>query len=130
MSTRLQITLSCSGFFVRLQGHIVTAGHCAQYDDDIRAGLVEAAVEKAARTGYYVEARSGAPVRSLKRIREQATTDWVVKDVERDIDATYGVAAVGLPTGRTLPARLLGLRKAGGAHANEAGDVALLKIDD
>lgn len=125
----VKVTLRCSGFFVSPEGHIVTAGHCAQYDDDVRAGLIDAAVEDAARTGYYVDRGSGAPVRSLKRIHKLADVDWVIEDRERDIDVTYGVAAAGLATGRTLPARLLGLRKAGGAGVKEAGDVALVKID-
>jgi serine protease Do len=119
----IEITLRCSGFFVSPTGHIVTAGHCAQYDDGIRDALIERAVQHAMRTGYYVH----HPRLSL--VRQFAKEDWVVKRPQRDIQVAYGVAAAGLPSGRTLPARLLGLRKAGGSGAQEAGDVALVKID-
>jgi hypothetical protein len=117
------VTARCSGFFVSPNGHIITAGHCAQYDDSVRDAPIERAARYAFRTGYYARR---PPVGT---IRKWAADDWVVRQPERHIEVAYGVASAGLPSGRTLPARLLGLRKAGGAGAQEAGDVALVKID-
>jgi S1-C subfamily serine protease len=122
-SEPIEVALNCSGFFVSPNGHIITAGHCAQYDDDIRAALIDAGVRKAAEQQYY----EGQP--RLDTIRDWAHDTWVVRRPERATSAAYEVAASGIPSSRTLPARLLGLRKSAAPGAQEAGDVALLKID-
>lgn len=115
------VAFRCSGFFVSPRGHIVTAGHCAQFDKETRDAILEQAIAWGIAHDYYTQPRF---------TRQNAGEDWTLRDVSADINVAYGVQAAGLPQGRALPARVLGVKKAGGAgDVGEAGDVALLKIE-
>jgi S1-C subfamily serine protease len=113
----------CSGFFVNPDGYIVTAGHCAQYDETVRADLKQAAANWAASCLCFYNSTSPRAIRGF--VREH----WAVRSPQRDLNAAYGIQASGLPTGKALPARLIGLKKSGTSTVKEAGDVALLKIE-
>ena len=117
------VSFTCSGFFVSPDGHIVTAGHCAQYDSVVRAELIEKAARWAiACDCYYQTTRD-------ELIRRFARGFWAVRSPERELAVAYGANAAGLPAGRAIPARLLGIRRARIDNTEDSGDVALLKIE-
>ena len=111
------LSYQCSGFFINPEGYVATAGHCVEWDDEVRTALISKATIWAARTGFY-----GRGVK-LSQIRSFAYDDYRLKDKQRSVVVAYGVAASGLPTGQALPARVLGLQ------GFESTDVALLKIE-
>jgi serine protease Do len=118
-----EVSFTCSGFFVGPEGHIVTAGHCAQYDSTIRVALIEEAARWAIACDCYYATRRDDLIRRFAR------QDWIVRSRKRDLDVAYGANAAGLPAGRALPARLLGIRRARIDDTEDSGDVALLKIE-
>ena len=119
------VSYSCSGFFVTPEGHIGTAGHCVGYDTSVK----EALLEEAARWSYANEnwtegttlGEAIAHARSAWRVRSPEDPDFSRPELR--VGAAYGVEVGGTPTGKSLPARVLGLRKFDG------GDVALLKVE-
>jgi serine protease Do len=123
------VTFRCTGFIVNPTGFVVTAGHCLQYDlegrtDDPKGALVDAAAQWAYTSrAYYLNENL-----SLKKIREFAAKSYQPRGINTSTPrpspvVAYGVAVSGLPSGKPLPARLVGLQKF------EVGDVALLKIE-
>jgi serine protease Do len=117
---------SCSGFFVNPDGYFVTAGHCVEYHPRVD----EAIIEQAAEWLYQNDAQISNHF-TLDVVKAYADKFWTVRSAERpdrrrpdrDVAAAYGVDIGGLPTGKALPARLLGFR------AFHEGDVALLKLE-
>jgi serine protease Do len=116
---------SCSGFFVNPDGYFVSAGHCVEYYPEVKQGIIE----QAAEWSYQNEAWPDGW--TLEDALDYAARYWKVRSAEtpdrnrpdRHVVAAYGVDIGGLPTGKALPARLLGFR------AFEEGDVALLKLE-
>ena len=118
-----EVSFTCSGFFVGPDGHIVTAGHCAQYDSTVRVALLEEAARWAVACDCYYEERRAHLIRRFAR------NAWIVRSPKRQMDVAYGANAAGLPAGRAFPARLLGIRRARMDNTEDSGDVALLKIE-
>jgi serine protease Do len=118
-----EVSFTCSGFFVGPDGHVVTAGHCAQYDSTIRVALIEKAARWAIACDCYYETRRADLIRRFAR------HDWIVRSPKREMAVAYGANAAALPAGRAFPARLLGIRRARMDDTEDSGDVALLKIE-
>ncbi|HUG08108.1 MAG TPA: trypsin-like peptidase domain-containing protein [Acidimicrobiia bacterium] len=119
------ITTACSGFFVNPDGWIITAGHCAQVDRDVRDALKDQAAQWAHQSGYYA-----SDDLTLKQIRGFAAEDYELEDqsgdrgrVDRAVTVWFGISVDGLSSGRRLPARIQAVRPF------EEGDVTLLKIE-
>ncbi len=118
------VSLTCSGFFVSPNGHIVSAGHCV----DPAEGR-DALTERAAQWSYANE--SWTPDTSLGDVVSLAADRWKVFSAERtskagpdrEVSTAYGIDAGGVRSGKSLPARVLGLRPF------EKGDVSLLKVE-
>lgn len=117
----------CTGFFVNPDGYIATAGHCVEIDDEVKPAIISEAA------AWQFKKLTGAPPQGAlwRRFHAQAQLLWRVRSAEsresrrpdRSVEAAYGVGLSGLPSGRSLPARVLGLRKF------EKGDVALVKVE-
>ena len=119
------VTYNCSGFFVNPDGYVATAGHCVQFDSSVKEDLiVEAAIWSFANEGWpkgWTE--EDAINYGLENFKIRNPEDTDVTRPDRSVVAAYGVEVGGIPTGKDLPARVLGLR------SFEGGDVALLKIE-
>ena len=113
----LTMTASCSGFFVSPDGHIATAGHCVDKAEG-RTMLIEQALTDLLGAPTDDDLRVALATFTVKSADTPARTG-----VDRSVRAAYGVNYGGLPTGRPLPARVLGFR------AFDKGDVALVKIE-
>ena len=117
-------TSSCSGFFVNPDGYLVSAGHCVDRNLG-REDLVLAAAE------WSYENEAWTSETSLEDVMAEAIDSWKVRSAEmtassgpdREVVTAYGLDIGGLPTGKTLPARVLAVREF------EKGDVSLLKIE-
>jgi serine protease Do len=117
-------TSSCSGFFVSPEGHFVSAGHCVERSFGRQDVLVEAAE-------WSFRRESWTPETTVEDVIKIALESWKVHSVEdparhgadRAITAAYGVEIAGIPSGKALPARVLG------ARPFDQGDVALLKVE-
>jgi serine protease Do len=117
---------SCSGFFVNPDGYFASAGHCVEYDPAVKDQIIEQAVEWSYQNEPWWPADW-----SLEDAKLVAAQYFKVRSAEspdrnrpdRHVAAAYGVDIGGLPTGKALPARLLGYR------ASQRGDVALLKLE-
>jgi serine protease Do len=116
---------SCSGFFVNPDGYFVSAGHCVEYDEAVKEQLIQQAVEWSYQNEPWPDDWT------LEDAQAFAAKYWKVRSADRPqrsrpdrrVAAAYGVDIGGLPTGKALPARLLGFR------VFEQGDVALLKLE-
>lgn len=108
-----EVVSRCSGFFVSPEGHFVTAGHCVDRGEG--------------RKAVIQDALAGAPPDLIEdalrfaRIRSVEEPSRIGPD--REVQAAYGVQYGGLPTGKPLPARVLGVR------APNKGDVGLAKLE-
>lgn len=119
------VTYTCTGFFVTPQGDIASAGHCVNYDDEVKADLLTTAADWEYDHGNWPSDIT------REQVEQYAVNRWQVRAPDylggsrplRIVKAAYGVQLSGLPTGKTLPARVLGSRRF------EDGDVSLLKID-
>lgn len=117
-------TTSCSGFFVNPDGHFVSAGHC------VEPQLGRKEVLRAAAEWFFEHVARDAGF-SRRDVIDVALEFWKVRSAEdrsrhqpdRRVSGAYGVDVGGLPTGKALPARVLGIR------GFDEGDVALLKIE-
>lgn len=115
----------CSGFFVNPDGYFVTGGHCVEYDPAIKQPIIE----QAAEWSYQNEGWTAGT--TLADVKAYAAKYWKVHSTEtpgrtrpdRHVEAAYGVDIGGVPTGKALPARLLGFQP------STRGDVALLKVE-
>ena len=112
------VTYTCSGFFVNPDGYFASAGHCVDYDQDVKDDLLA----KAAEWSYANEKWS--PDTTEEEAVNEALLHWRLRDPQnwRSAGAKRTVRAV-YPSGKPLPARVLGFR------AFEGGDVALLKLE-
>jgi serine protease Do len=119
-----EATSSCSGFFVNPDGYFVSAGHCVDTGDGRDAVLIEAA-----QWSYENEPwPAGTTIDDVleyayNNFRVRSEEDPRLRKVDREVAAAYGVEVGGIPTGKALPARVLG------ANSFEKGDVALLKLE-
>jgi serine protease Do len=117
-------TSSCSGFFVNPDGHFVSAGHCVEEEFGREDVLVSAAE-------WSFENEDWEEGTTQEDVIEVALSTWKVRSADdfarhrpdREVTAAYGVDIGGLPTGKALPARVLGIR------TFEKGDVSLLKVE-
>ena len=114
---------TCTGFFINPDGHFVTAGHCVDKADG-REILIEQRV-----TPLLTKINGGIPPSpeqldaAIRRARVRSAETPARTGPDREVTAAYGVDYGGLPAGRPLPARVLGLR------SFTKGDVALGKLE-
>ena len=117
--TKVSAGSTCTGFFVNPDGHFATAGHCV----DRRVNGREAIITKWLTDGLGGEPPPDLLQRAIANVRIRSAETPARSGPDRAVKASYGVNYGGLPTGRPLPARVLGLR------AFDRGDVALGKIE-
>jgi serine protease Do len=121
-----EATSSCSGFFVNPDGYFVTAGHCVDSGDGKDAVLAQAtqwSYENERETWPADWTLDDAFAYAYDNFRVRSVDDYRERKVDREVAAAYGVEVGGIPTGKALPARVLG------ANSFEKGDVALLKLE-
>ncbi|HQR80955.1 MAG TPA: trypsin-like peptidase domain-containing protein [Actinomycetota bacterium] len=116
------VTFQCTGFVVNPTGYIATAGHCVDYDAQVRQAILAQVVDWAFENDYYEVQPSKETIATFAdhwRI-DGASTEG---KADLSVAVAYGVSVSGEPTGKALPARVVGLR------SFTQGDVALLKIE-
>lgn len=116
------VSFQCTGFIVNPDGYVATAGHCADYDQTVKDAILTKAIDFAYDTDYYAAKPSKATIATFSghwRIDGQSTKGRP----DQKVSVAYGVSVSGEPSGKALPARVVGLRPF------DQGDVALLKIE-
>jgi S1-C subfamily serine protease len=116
------VTLRCTGFVVNPDGYIITAGHCIEYDAEIRAAIFEQ-VARWELANVWEEGTTFAW--AFNYASENYRIDGADRTGRPDVqtDVAFGIAVSGVETGESYSARVLGLR------GFDKGDVALLKIE-
>lgn len=115
------VTSQCTGYVVNSNGYIATAGHCVAPDTKSKDAIKNAAAELAIGNGYYTSTDlTPADVVGDYRIRNQAGEG---ADPEVAVFAGWGVAAGGIQSGQSYPARVIEYQDF------EKGDAALLKVE-
>jgi serine protease Do len=107
----------CSGFFVSPDGHVMTASHCTELDDETRAALLDWAGLWGWENNYF-----GSAIKSDKAAMREAEKWFKVRKPQLTATVIWSYEADGSDI-RHLPARQIGNR------AYLKGDVALLKIN-
>ena len=114
----------CSGFVVNPAGYVVTAGHCVDSGEEgARDTALQLAVQWLIDQGYIFKP-------DFQYWLDEAHLIWGVEGEEKGSDADLeifvqrGVAAGGVKSGNTFPARLVDYTPW------SEGDVALLKIEE
>jgi S1-C subfamily serine protease len=116
------VTLRCSGFGVNPDGYIVTAGHCVEFTDEIRAAIIVQAARFDRRENWPANAK-------LSEVLRYAQDHYRIDGAERrgrpdlNVETAFGIAVSGISTGDWRPARVLGMQ------GFAKGDVALLKVE-
>lgn len=116
------VSFQCTGFVVNPDGYIATAGHCVDYDAQVRQAILTQVVDWAYDNDYYEVQPSKDTIATFAdhwRIDGESTEG----KPDLDVSVAYGVSVSGEGTGKALPARVVALRPFG------QGDVALLKIE-
>jgi S1-C subfamily serine protease len=116
------VSFQCTGFVVNPDGYIATAGHCVDYDATVREGILTQVVEWAYLNDYY-EARPD--METIATFADNWRIDGLKTEGTPDLEVSvaYGVSVSGEPSGKALPARVVGLR------GIDEGDVAMLKVE-
>ena len=116
------VSYQCTGFVVNPDGYIGTAGHCVDYDLTVKNDLLSQVVDWAYTNGYYEAEPSTETIATFAR---HWRIDGATRNGRPDVDVSvaYGVSVSGEPSGKALPARVVGVRPM------DQGDVALLKIE-
>lgn len=116
------VSYQCTGFVTNPDGYIGTAGHCVDYDQTVQNDILSQVVDWAYTNGYYEAEPSMETIAGFSR-------HWRIDGATRrgrpdqDVSVAYGVSVSGEPSGKALPARVVGVRSV------DQGDVALLKIE-
>lgn len=115
-------SFQCTGFVVNPDGYVATAGHCVDYDQDVRDSILSQVVDWAYANDYYEATPDRSTIATFaKNWRIDGATNQGTADLA--VDVAYGVSVSGEPSGKALPARVVSLRPVG------QGDVALLQIE-
>ena len=115
------VTSQCTGYVVNSNGYIATAGHCVAPDTKSKDAIKNAAAELAIGSGYYTSTDlTPGDVVGDYRIRNEAGEG---ADPEVAVFAGWGVAAGGIQSGQSYPARVIEYQDF------EKGDAALLKVE-
>jgi len=117
----ITVASQCTGYVVNPNGYIATAGHCVAPDAESKDAIKNAAAEQAIGSGYYTSTDlTPADVVGDYRIRNEAGEG---ADPEITVYAGWGVAAGGIQSGQSYPARVIEYQDF------EKGDAALLKVE-
>jgi serine protease Do len=126
------VTFQCTGFVVNPGGYIATAGHCVDpKEPETTTAELNAAAQYTFDTHYYKNWRT----QTLADVQGFAKDDYRLDGLDpdsgvyfkgkpiRSVTVAWGVAASGIPTGKSLPALVVKFQ------TFTKGDGALLKID-
>ncbi|MBD0330023.1 MAG: trypsin-like peptidase domain-containing protein, partial [Thermoleophilia bacterium] len=114
----VSVSFGCTGFFVNPEGYIATAGHCVEYDDAVKSGFQQAAID-------WVFENQPYPNQTFTRAQIEgfaANGDYAFRERKAKYTIAYEIATSGESASKTAVAQLRGLR------GFERGDVALLDI--
>ncbi|HEX2893070.1 MAG TPA: trypsin-like peptidase domain-containing protein [Marmoricola sp.] len=120
----ISVTVSCTGYVVRPDGYIATAGHCVNTPEFGQYFLLEQAAQKAIDQGYYQA--TDLTVEDILGFNDYVVQNQSGRRAKPQIKVAvwWPQSAGGVATAKGLPARIVKWQKF------QQGDSALIKIEE